>query len=211
MGSVAGGAAEWRLAPSWSVRPVFAGGVSWRGRRAGWSSRSRSATARIDYDQKLLFDRLGLPLRAAFRPGAGRAVLECGLDAAWIGRVARDADLAITSTTTPPSPVQPDAAIFEQAGTFDARDWTHVFHRWDLAAAAGVGWDFPVGYTSRGCGRAGTRDWWTSGRSRTRCACGRGSSRSAGCGEPWRPGVATSLPRRRRRGHVKRAGHRGGS
>jgi len=108
-----------------------------------------TTVSQFPFDQTLRFDRIALPVIASFRPGGSAWSIEAGLAPAWLGHVdrtnvsPRDASSASLVAMARRRPA-PDAAIFEQVGTFDAGDWTHLFHRWDLGAAAGAGWERPL-------------------------------------------------------------------
>lgn len=144
----------WQVRPRWVIR--FA---------PGWERQSRKATSRLalfasggvtqeyEFTEKLCFDRLALPVRAAFRPGASGWSIEGGAGAAWLGRV-------VERTESPGSvPIATSAGIAasRSTGTVDAsifeeflgrRERTDLFHRWDVFVTGGVGWSHPLGHSN---------------------------------------------------------------
>jgi hypothetical protein len=150
-GGGAGLIASWTPAPGWSLEGA-----------PGWERQVRRGTGSVQFggtggtttqtmDQTVRFDRVLLPMRAAWRPGWGGLTLEAGMAAAWLGRAGRSVNVVAqpAALTTPGASsrprAQPDASIFESAGTFNTTDWTDHFRRWDAVWSTGAGWDQPLG------------------------------------------------------------------
>jgi hypothetical protein len=147
LGASGGVVAEWSLGP----RLALVSGPRWE-RLSGKTSGALDFFAtgvpggtRMAYTQRLGFDRVALPVRLALRPAGAGWSIEGGLVAGWLAHVRRSADVTITELPALARSARPAAMIFEEVGTFDATDWTHRFHRWDLAATGGLGWDRPLG------------------------------------------------------------------
>lgn len=142
---------ETRVAPGWTFEAA-----------PGWERQVRrltvnfltftggSYTGYYPTEQSLHFDRLVLPVRASWRPAARHWSLEGGLGPAWIARVERrnESDAIYASPGLAAArgrAATPDAAIFEEVGTFNRIDWTDNFNRWDAVLSGGLGWDVPAG------------------------------------------------------------------
>lgn len=147
LGGSAGLVASWDLVPGWSLEAA----PGWErpsGRGTGTITLSSGGVdlIRTEFDQTIRFDRVALPVRAVFHPGRSPWSLEGGLSASWLAHAERTAGLTMDILAPPFAPMarrrtEPTARIFEDVGTFDSSDWTHLFHRWDAAAVVGLGWD----------------------------------------------------------------------
>jgi hypothetical protein len=156
---------RWNVAPAWAIE--LAPGCERQSRRGtGTISLSAGGSVVSRFDQTVRFDRIVLPVRLAFRPGTSRWSLEGGVGAAWLAHAEHVSKIGVDPASSSPFSIargsrpraHPDAQIFEDLGTFDAKDWTDHFHRWDAIATAGLGWDQPVGgFTVR------TRARWQQG------------------------------------------------
>lgn len=152
LGGSAGLIARWPIAPAWG----FEAGVGWDrtiGRETGtiaFMVTGGDTPFVLDFDERIQFDRIALPLRLTFQPARSPWSIEGGLSGGWLVHAARDADLNGADGFSPNltrarGRAGLDANIFEDVGTFDEDDWTHNFHRWDLSALGGLGWDHPYG------------------------------------------------------------------
>lgn len=150
-GGGAGLVAGWQLGGGWALET----GPGWQ-RQLGHGTGNIVAVftgpqpLQFTFDQTVALDRIEMPMRLAFRPPGTAWSLEAGVSPAWLARAERTSDLASWAASSQyvsmaRGGAEPNAAIFEQAGTFSgSRDWTSMFHRWDAAAVAGVGWDRPM-------------------------------------------------------------------
>lgn len=96
------------------------------------------------FEQTIRFDRVAMPVRAVFRPGSSAWSIEGGLSPSWLAHAGRSSIQTLSASTSVSMArprAEPTANIFEGIGTFESQDWTSNFHRWDVAAVAGAGWD----------------------------------------------------------------------
>jgi outer membrane protein with beta-barrel domain len=85
---------------------------------------------------------LSVPLRIEMAPFPSRRwTIEAGPDPQFLLQAVAIGSSSVTHVSGQPRRAQPAAQIFEQVGTFDHRDATGLYHRWNLVLSAGAGVD----------------------------------------------------------------------
>lgn len=84
-----------------------------------------------------------LPVRVVLRPLLRGPLLESSVGVAYLLEAISQTEFSSVPYTG--TRELQFAQIFEDLGTFDQRDETGLYRRWNVSLGLGTGWDFPVG------------------------------------------------------------------